>query len=86
MHAYRCMQAADLLAYEIRRIAGNEIFDDVKRFRIAMQRLAPQVSTVYVLNYRALKLLAERQKPDFIPIEPAFQQIPAIGVRFTNRT
>ena len=83
---YHCIQAADLLAYEIRRIVGNETFDDVKRFRIAMQRLAPQVSTVYVLNYRALKLLAGRQRPDSIPIEPAFQQIPAMGVRFTDRT
>lgn len=70
-HTYRCIQAADLLAFEARKLLVNTIYDPSRSPRVAMQRLKEHVDKLYLLNYAALKLIAENQKTDFIPIAPA---------------
>jgi hypothetical protein len=67
---YKCLQAADLFVYEIRRTISNHFFDPRRDLRIAMGRLFPHVENTFVLDYEALKSLAEWQGRDKIPIEP----------------
>lgn len=69
-HAYRCIQAADLLAFEARKLLINIVYDPMRSPRIAMQRLREHVDKLYLLDYAALKLIAENQKNDSIPIVP----------------
>jgi hypothetical protein len=73
---YRCLQAADCLAYEARRFATGIVYQEGYRIRTAMDRLRDKCESIYVLDYETLKFLAEVQPvPDVIPIEP----------RITNR-
>lgn len=61
---YKCLQAADLFAYEIRRTVSNHFFEPRRDLRIAMLRLFPQVRATYVVDYETLKMLAELQGGD----------------------
>lgn len=67
---YKCLQAADLLVYEIRRTISNHFFEPRVKLRAAMERLFPQTMNTYILDYDTLKMLAECQSSDRIPIEP----------------
>lgn len=67
---YRCLQAADLLAYESRKLLVNSLYDPDRPERIAMTRLKEHVDRIYLLDYESLKLIAESQTVDAIPIKP----------------
>ena len=67
---YKCLQAADLLAYESRKLLINSLYDKDRLERVAMTRLRDHVDRIYQLDYENLKMIAESQRNDFIPIEP----------------
>jgi hypothetical protein len=69
--SYRCIQAADLLAFEARKLLINRLYDPERTERIAMTRLKQHVDRLYLLDYDSLKMIASRQKADTIPIAPA---------------
>jgi hypothetical protein len=73
---YRCLQAADCLAYEARRLLVRDEFEPHRNVRIAMSRLSDQVGRMYKLDYDSLKTVAEAQTPDLIPIEPTIGKRP----------
>jgi Protein of unknown function (DUF3800) len=58
---YKCLQAADLFVYEVRRTVSNHFFEPRIKLRIAMGRLFSQVRATYVLDYGTLKSLALSQ-------------------------
>jgi hypothetical protein len=58
---YLCLQSADLFVYEVRRTISNYFFEPKRELRIAMKKLFPQAAHSYVLDYEALKLIAEWQ-------------------------
>lgn len=69
--AYRCLQAADCLAYEARRLVDRTVNEpEFARERIAMTRMKEHVRAIYVLDYETLKKLAALQKPDVNTIRP----------------
>jgi hypothetical protein len=70
---YHCLQAADCLAYEARRLVDNALFDPKRPERVAMARLRQTVSKIYFIKYDGLKLIAEKQRPDFISLTPALE-------------
>jgi hypothetical protein len=65
---YRCLQAADCLAYEARRLLVRDEFEPHRPMRKAMERLSDQIGRMYKLDYEALQMIAEKQTPDVIPI------------------
>ena len=67
---YRCLQAADLLAYELMRVIDNQLVDPDRQERRAMTRLKVNLGTVYRIDYDALKLIAANQGESTIPLEP----------------
>jgi hypothetical protein len=69
---YRCLQAADCLAYEARKLLFNTYFDPERDERVAMTRLKDNVVDVlYLLDYENLKTIALKQRvPDERLIEP----------------
>lgn len=84
---YRCIQAADCLAYEARRLVDRTVYEpnDI-RDRVAMNRLAEHVRAIYVLDYYALKHIAANQSPDRIPIEPSIDNRPKYRMIGDSRT
>jgi hypothetical protein len=68
---YRCLQAADCLAYEARRLLIRDEYEPHREVRVAMTRLSEQVGKIYKLDYESLKIIADAQAPDRIPIKPA---------------
>lgn len=74
---YRCLQAADCLAYEAQRFTSGIVYQEGYRVRIAMDRLRDKCESIYVLDYETLKFLAEVQPiPDVIPIAPKITNRP----------
>jgi Protein of unknown function (DUF3800) len=67
---YLVLQAADNLAYEMRRLLITSEYDKHIPEREAMTRLKKRVLRIYKLNYEAMKMIMESQKPNLIPIEP----------------
>jgi len=67
---YKCLQAADLFAYEIRRTVSNHFFEPRVKLRKAMERLFPEVRATFVLDYPIIESLALWQGKDSIPILP----------------
>ena len=69
---YKCLQAADCIAYESRKLLFNTFFDPERDERIAMTRLKESVMDVmYLLDYDNLKTIAMGQHlADEIPIKP----------------
>jgi len=68
---YRCLQAADCLAYEARRLLVRDEFEPDRPIRKAMGRLGEQIGRIYKLDYESLKAIADAQTPDLIPIKPS---------------
>lgn len=66
---YVMLQAADVLAYESRRLLITQEFDTHIPERKAMKRLKERVYKIYKLNYEAIKALMESQRPESIPFE-----------------
>lgn len=62
------LQVADNLAYEVRKLLTRQISKGDDFMRKAMERLRPFTYRMYRLDYDALKLIIDRQDPDFIPI------------------
>lgn len=74
---YRCLQAADCLAYEARRLVDRTVYEpEDTRVRKAMSRLAEHTRCIYVMDYDSLRYLAANQEPDKIPIEPRIDNRP----------
>jgi hypothetical protein len=70
---YRCLQAADLLAYEVRlNVAAYARRPDYV-IRIAMERLLSKQRVMYVLDYDGLKRLAEQQPTDLVGFDPIYR-------------
>ncbi len=69
---YRCLQAADCLAYEARRFVAAYVNDsDNMKIRVAMGRMQEKCDRMYLLNYKSLYALASAQPiSDVIPIAP----------------
>lgn len=63
---YRCLQAADCLAYELRKFIYNKIFDPTRPTRKAMERLMESnVDSLFQVDYNALLTITRGQKnPD----------------------
>ena len=70
---YRCLQAADCLAYEARKLLFNTYFDPERDERVAMTRLKEKVIDVlFLMDYANLKTIAMAQHiDDALPIQPA---------------
>lgn len=73
---YKCLQAADCLAYEARKMLFWVEYEDnpERPLRMAMQRLQNRIYKIYKLDYEGMKVIAENQKADTIPIEPALER------------
>ncbi|HTV56544.1 MAG TPA: hypothetical protein VMI06_16735 [Terriglobia bacterium] len=72
---YRCLQAADCLAYEARRLIDAMLHDPGRNVRMAMERMAENVRALYYLDYGALKRLAVVQgRSDDIGIDPVLRR------------
>jgi hypothetical protein len=69
---YRCLQAADLLAYEVRLNVAAYAAQPNYVIRVAMQRLLSKQRVMYVLDYDALKRLAESQTVDGVGVAPIY--------------
>jgi hypothetical protein len=67
---YKCLQAADLLAYESRKLLINSIYDKERPERVAMTRLRDHIDRIYLLDYEGLETIASSQRSDFIPVDP----------------
>jgi hypothetical protein len=67
---YRCLQAADLLAFESRKLLINTFYDPNRPERVAMSRLKEHVDRLYLLDYNTLKLIASKQHSDAIVVNP----------------
>ena len=72
---YKCLQAADCLAYEARKLLLKVEYNDNpgRPMRMAMQRLGERMFKIYLLNYEGMKIIAENQSADHIPISPAME-------------
>lgn len=72
---YKCLQAADCLAYEARKLLLQIEYDDNpgRPMRVAMQRLYERMYKIYLLNYEGMKIIAENQSCDRIPIKPTIE-------------
>jgi hypothetical protein len=72
---YKCLQAADCLAYEARKLLFWVEYEENpnRPMRKAMQRLGDRLFKIYKLNYEGLKIIAENQTADRIPIAPALE-------------
>ena len=72
---YKCLQAADCLAFEARKLLVRVEYekDSLRPIRKAMQRLGERIFKIYQLNYEGLKIIAENQTADLIPIAPAME-------------
>jgi hypothetical protein len=70
---YLTLQAADNLAYEVRRMMTREIKREPKEERASLRRLKESDSLlrIYKLDYAGLKVIADAQLPDVMPISPA---------------
>jgi len=79
---YKCLQAADCLAYEARKLLFWVEYEENpnRPMRKAMQRLGERIYKIYQLNYAGLKIIAEHQTPDVIPIAPALENDIDIGI------
>lgn len=75
---YRCLQAADCLAYEARRfVTGIKYSPEDFRIRVAMERMEEQCNHIYLLDYKTIHKLASAQpQPDVIPIKPKITNRP----------
>ena len=67
------LQAADLLAYEARKLLVGQLASPPQPERVAMIRLLPTVQKIFKLDYDTLRMLMARQKPDSISIQPAIE-------------
>lgn len=69
---YLTLQAADNLAYESRRYLLHQHFGSPAAPRRSMTEMLEQGSVVrlYKLDYRSLKIIAESQTADRLPIDP----------------
>jgi hypothetical protein len=78
---YKCLQAADCLAYEARKLLLKVEYDDSpgRPMRMAMQRLGERMFKIYLLNYEGMKVIAENQTADRIPIQPAMENVMDLG-------
>jgi hypothetical protein len=65
---YLALQAADNLAFEIRKYAIGRRENRSERASLTM--LKPCIQIVYDLSYEALKIIAENQDPNFDPLAP----------------
>lgn len=72
---YKCLQAADCLAYEARKMLFWVEYEENpnRPIRKAMQRLQGRMYKIYKLNYEGLNVIANGQKDDEIPIAPAIE-------------
>lgn len=67
---YRCLQVADVFAYESRRTLIGIEYENRSENK-AMVRLKQKIYRLYKLNYGALKTIADAQGlPDTIPVAP----------------
>ena len=83
---YRCLQAADCLAYEARRLLIRDEYEPNRQVRIAMTRPSEQVGKIYKLDYDSLKIIVDAQTPDRIPIEPAITRRAPSSSRSRSRS
>lgn len=69
---YISLQAADNLAFEIRKFIVNKSFKPNVGERVSIRRIKEQgkILIIYKLDYEGLKKLADAQEPDSIPIDP----------------
>lgn len=73
--SFRCLQAADCLAYEARRLVDNMLHNPGREIRIAMERMAENVRVLYYLDYGTLKRMAVAQgRADEIDIDPVLRR------------
>ncbi len=79
---YKCLQAADCLAFEARKMLFQvEYEEDHNRpIRTAMQRLGERMYKIYKLNYEGLTIIANGQKEDAIPIAPEIENDLDLGI------
>lgn len=70
---YPALQAADLLACEVRKHVFNEIYDPQRPERVSMTRLWPSIHRIFRVDYEALRNIMRSQSPDSIPIEPVIE-------------
>jgi hypothetical protein len=70
---YVCLQAADLFAYECRKMLINAVYDPQRPERKAFARLKEQITVIYFLNYESLETIARAQKRDHIAINAAIR-------------
>jgi hypothetical protein len=80
---HRALQAADNIAYESRRYLMYRHFSSTVMPRISMSRMLNSGAflRLYKLDYRALKIIAEGQSVDKIPIAPADVNLSEISDR-----
>ncbi len=80
---HRALQAADNIAYEARRYLMHRHFDTPLVPRVSMSRLLDSGAflRLYKMDYRSLKIIAEGQSQDRIPITPADVQLTKISER-----
>lgn len=78
---YKCLQAADCLAFEARKLLVQVEYEpnSTRPMRKAMQRLGDRMYKIYELNYDGLKIIAENQSADCIPIQPAIENSVELG-------
>lgn len=67
--SYLGLQAADNLAFEIRKYASG--LRENRGERVPLTMLRPRIRKVYDLSYDALRIIAENQDPNFDPLAPA---------------
>lgn len=70
---YHTLQAADLLACEVRKHVFNEIYDPQRPERISMTRLWPSIHRIFRVDRDALNNIMKSQTPDSIPIKPVIE-------------
>lgn len=70
---YLMLQAADNLAYEVRRLLITSEYDKHISERRAMTRLKERVYRIYKLNYQSMRMIMDGQRPDVIPIRPEIE-------------
>lgn len=80
---HRALQAADNIAYEARRYLMHRQFNTPLVPRVSMSRLINSGSflRLYKLDYRSLKIIAEGQSEDRIPVAPADVSLDEISKR-----
>jgi len=63
---YRALQAADILAYEARRLLVRTEYAKHYRSNRAWERLREKVERLYKFDYRTLNIVRERNSPNSI--------------------